>query len=221
MLNVECSFLQRALIDEFMKNAPSASMEIRPCGKHDLRLPVLGIGCWSFGGGSYWGPQSQKDADEVVRCAIDHGCNFFDTAELYNDGASEESLGRALQGILRERVLVASKVGPQYTEPKTLIEHCEASLRRLQMDYVDLYYVHWPITAHAIRSFTSKEMPVPSVADAFDVLMRLQREGKIRFIGVSNFGPVKLREALATGAQIVVNQLPYSLLSRAIELEIL
>ncbi|HEY5914726.1 MAG TPA: aldo/keto reductase [Verrucomicrobiae bacterium] len=179
------------------------------------------MGCWAFGGGEYWGPQSQKDVNDVVRFAIDQGCNFFDTAEAYNHGASEASLGLALEGIPRDRVIIGTKISPSNTQPGRLKEHCDASLRRLRTDYVDLYMVHWPITPHSIRRFTSEKIVPPSLQDAFDTLMRLKREGKIRHIGVSNFGPAKLDEALATGAEIAVNELPYSLLTRAIELEML
>ncbi len=198
-------------------------MELRKCGRFDLQLSALGIGAWSFGGGGgdYWGPQSQADVDAVVRSALDQGCNFFDTAEAYNDGASEASLGRALKGIPRDKVVIGTKISPSNTEPKTLSEHCEASLRRLQTDYIDLYLVHWPITARGIRHFTRENIPTPSVPRAFETLMRLQRAGKIRYIGVSNFGREKLDEALATGAEIAINELPYNLLCRAIELEIL
>jgi aryl-alcohol dehydrogenase-like predicted oxidoreductase len=193
----------------------------RQCGRHDLRLPILGMGCWAYGGGEYWGAQDQKEVETVVRAAVERGAIFFDTAEAYNGGESESSLGRALKGIPRDRVILGSKISPSNTEPGTLVRHCEASLRRLRTDVIDLYMVHWPVTPHSIRHFTGHDMPTPSVQDAFDAMMRLQREGKIRFIGVSNFGPVKLEEALATGAEIVINELPYSLLTRAIEHEIL
>ena len=116
----------------------------RHCGTSDLVLPILGIGCWSFGGGDYWGAQSQREVDAVVRFAVVHGCNFFDTAESYNEGASEASLGAALRGIPRDQFIVGTKVSPGNTEPATLVKHCEASLRRLQLDYIDLYMVHWP-----------------------------------------------------------------------------
>ena len=194
-------------------------MEYR--GTHYFKLPVLGIGSWAFGGGDYWGPCSQAEVNEVVRYAVEHGCNFFDTAELYYNGSSESSLGVAIKGMDRSKVLVGSKISPSNTEPHKLIEHCEASLRRLQTDYIDLYMVHWPITPHAIRSFTTEPMATPSVSEAFGTLMALQRAGKIRYIGVSNFGRAKLDEALATGAAIAINELPYSLLTRAIEFEIL
>ncbi len=196
-------------------------VELRHCGKCSLKLPVLGMGCWSYGDTEYWGPHSQKVLDEVVRCAIDQGCNFFDTAEAYNGGASEESLGRLLKGIPRHRVLIGTKINPSNVSPSKLVKHCEASLRRLQTDYVDIYMVHWPITHDAIRHFTAENVSVPSVPDAFLTLDRLRREGKIRHIGVSNFGRLRLEEALSTGVEIVANELPYSLLTRAIELEIL
>jgi aryl-alcohol dehydrogenase-like predicted oxidoreductase len=202
-------------------SATVSSMPVRRCGSSDLMLPVLGIGCWAFGGGEYWGAQSQSDVDAVVRHAVGNGCNFFDTAEAYNHGASETSLGRALRGIPRDQVIVCTKISPSNTAPATLVAHCEASLRRLQTDYIDLYMVHWPITAHSIRHFAESGPDVPSVPAAFQALDRLRRAGKIRHIGVSNFGLAKLTEALATGVPIVANELPYSLLTRAIEREIL
>ena len=184
-------------------------MEYRECGNSGLKLSVLGIGCWSFGGGEddYWGPQDQHDANDVVARALDLGINYFDTAEGYNDGRSEESLGRALRS-RRTEAIIGTKVAPDNTQPAVLREHCEASLRRLGTYYIDLYMVHWPIT----------EYPV---ADAFGALADLKQEGKIRHIGVSNFGVQQLTEALATGADIAANQLAYSLLTRGIEAEIM
>jgi len=186
-----------------------------------LWLPLLGMGCWQYGGGEYWGAQGQTEVDAVVRAAVEHGCNFFDTAEAYNQGASESSLGMALRGIPRDRVIIGTKVSPGNVAPENLARHCEASLRRLQTDYLDLYMVHWPVTARAIAHFNSEPGPVPRVAEAFQTLERLRQAGKIRHIGVSNFGVARLAEALATGVKIVLNELPYSLLTRAIELEIL
>ena len=195
-------------------------MKLRKCGNSDLWLSPLGLGCWSFGGGEYWGPANQSDVNAVVRYAVDHGCIYFDTAEMYNAGASESALGRALAGIPRDSVVIGSKISPSNVAPTTLVEHCEATLRRLNTHYLDLYMVHWPITKHSISYFTKEPMEA-SVPDAFATLMRLKQQGKIRHIGVSNFGRARLDEALSTGAEIAVNQLPYSLLARAIELEIL
>ena len=182
-------------------------MEKRTCGQSDIEISVLGIGCWSFGGGDYWGPQDQGDVEAVVHKALDYGINYFDSAEGYNNGRSEESLGKALKGRRREAV-IGTKISPSNTAPPVLREHCEASLSRLQTDYIDIYMVHWPITNR-------------SVQDAFETLMALQSEGKIRSVSVSNFGVQQLTEALATGVRIGVNQLCYNLLSRAIEVEIL
>jgi aryl-alcohol dehydrogenase-like predicted oxidoreductase len=197
------------------------AMPTRRCGTSDLTLPILGIGCWQFGGGEYWGAQSQGDVDAVVRHAVEHGCNFFDTAEAYNSGESERSLGLALRGIPREDVIVCTKISPSNTAPDRVVAHCDESLRRLGLDYVDLYMVHWPIAPHSIKHFTTDAVVPPTVSEAFAALDRLRRAGKIRHIGVSNFGRRQLTEVLATGVPIAVNELPYSLLTRAIELDIL
>lgn len=196
-------------------------MQRRKCGNIDL--PLLGIGCWSFGGGKYWGDQDQNDVNSVVSRALDIGCNYFDTAEAYNDGTSESSLGEALKG-KRSKAIIGTKISPSNTSPTKLREHCEASLKRLQTDYLDIYMIHWHIHLHSIEHFTNDESIInnpPTVEDAFDTLIKLQKEGKIKYIGVSNFGVGQLTEAINTGAEIAVNELPYNLLMRAIEAEIL
>lgn len=195
-------------------------MERRKCGNTDLWLPALGLGCFSFGGGEYWGNQNQDDVNRTVRRAVELGINYFDTAEVYNNGRSEESLGAAIRGLPRDRLLIGTKIGPNNTEPDVLIEHCEASLRRLGTDYIDLYMVHWPIAPHSLLHFNARDK-CPSPAEAFRTLEKLRRQGKIRHIGVSNFGIQYMEEARADGMQIAVNQLPHNLLCRAIELEIL
>jgi aryl-alcohol dehydrogenase-like predicted oxidoreductase len=178
------------------------------------------LGCWSFGGGAYWGNCDQADAAAVVRRAVELGITYFDAAEAYNEGRSEDSLGEALRGIPRDRVIVGTKVSPSNCYADTLPTHCETSLRRLGLDYLDLYMIHWPIHPHSIRHFTSDESVIrnpPTVHEAFAALMKLRQRGKIRYIGVSNFAEARLEEALAVCPDIVVNQLPYSLLTRAIE----
>lgn len=182
-------------------------MERSKCGKSGYELSVLGLGCWSFGGGDYWGPQEERDVVALVNMALDSGINYFDTAEGYNEGRSEESLGRALKG-RRHEAVIGTKVHPGMTDPAVLRCHCEASLRRLQTDYIDIYMFHWPLFG----------LPM---ADAFATMTELQAEGKIRSIGVSNFGVQQLDEAIVTGARIDVDELCYNLLSRAIEAEIL
>ncbi len=216
-------------------------MEIRTCGQSGLRLPVLGLGCWAFGGGEYWGEQSQDNVNRVVRRAVELGVNYFDTAEVYNDGRSEAALGLAIRGLPRDRLIIGTKISPSNTEPATLVAHCEASLRRLGIETIDLYLVHWPIAQHSVVHF-HRDCVCPAVAPAFETLMTLRRQGKIRHVGVSNFGSHYLAEAQAAGAEtgdcpdfrvsengtvpfagaeIAVNALPYNLLCRVIELEIL
>lgn len=196
-------------------------METRACGSSGLKLSVLGLGCWSFGGGDYWGPQHQSDVDAVVHRAVDAGITYFDTAEAYTDGRSEESLGRALRGVPRDKVVVGTKVSPSHARPDDLRRSCESSLGRLGTDVIDLYMVHWPITLAGIRHFDPHATEAPSIDDAFATLQRLRDEGKIRHAGVSNHSLARLDEGRARCPAIAANELPYNLLSRAIEAEIL
>jgi aryl-alcohol dehydrogenase-like predicted oxidoreductase len=188
-------------------------LEHRPAGTSGIELSVLGIGAWSFGGdeGDYWGAQDQGDAEAVVGAALDAGINYFDSAEVYNDGRSEIALGRAL-GARRAEAIVGTKVSPENTAPDTLRARCEASLRRLGTDYIDIYMVHWPVTDRPVE-------------EALEALAGLQRAGKIRAIGVSNFGVHDLGEAarlaVAHGTGLAIDQLYYNLLSRAIEIGVL
>jgi aryl-alcohol dehydrogenase-like predicted oxidoreductase len=188
-----------------------------------LALSKIGIGCWPFGGGAYWGDQNQKDVEAVVHTAIDRGITVFDTARMYNDGASEVSLGKALAGY-RDKAFVISKVSPAKAYRKTLREECEASLKSLGMDYLDMYMLHWPINPLGIKHFTDDPAVIadpPTTAEAFETLAALKKEGKIRFIGVSNFGIQQTREAVNCCTDIAVNELPYNVISRAIEAEIM
>jgi len=194
-------------------------METRTCGKTGLKLSVMGIGCWSFGGGAYWGAQDQKDVEAVVNTALDAGCNYFDTAEMYNNGESERSLGKAL-GRRRPRAVICTKTIPLHAYRAALRKKCDEALGRLGTDYIDIFMIHWPLNLKSIRQYTSDPAVLnrlPTAAEAFGTLMELRKEGKIRHIGVSNFGVQQLTEALATGADIVVNELAYNLLARAIE----
>ncbi|HBE03819.1 MAG: hypothetical protein A2096_16755 [Spirochaetes bacterium GWF1_41_5] len=191
-------------------------IELRKCGNSDLQLAVLGMGCWAFGGGNYWGEQNQNDVNDIVHAAVDYGINYFDTAEAYNDGRSESSLGQALKDLPRDKVVIGTKISPSNTEPLVLREHLEASLKRLETDYIDLYMVHWPITPHSIAHFTEKKI-CPDVREAFSALQNLRKEGKIRYIGVSNFAVSKMEEIKKFLPDICANELPYSLLTRAIE----
>jgi aryl-alcohol dehydrogenase-like predicted oxidoreductase len=197
-------------------------MEKRVCKNSGLELSVLGTGCWAFGGGEYWGDQNQKDVNNVVHASVDMGINYFDTAEGYNEGRSESSLGEAIIGISRERLLIGTKVSPSNCYKETLIEHCEASLKRLQTDYIDIYMVHWPLHPHSIRHFTKDiriiENP-PEINEALATLKVLKQQGKIRNFGVSNFSRNRLENLPLK--EIAVNELPYNLLCRAVEYDAL
>ena len=197
-------------------------MEYRTTKNGNLKLPLLGLGCWSFGGGEYWGPADQGEVNQVVHAAYDHGVTYFDTAEVYNEGRSEKSLGAALQGLPRERVIIGTKVAPSNCYPDELVRHCDESLKRLNTDYIDLYMIHWPLHSHALRHFTSVEKKIanpPRMEDTFGVMMDLRSAGKIRHAGISNFG-VKWMEQIPEAVTIPINQVPYNLLSRAIEYEV-
>lgn len=199
-------------------------MKYRTCGHVEIEISVLGLGCWAFGGGEYWGKQDQQDVDVVVRRAVELGINYFDTAESYNEGRSETALGKAMRGLPHEKLIVGTKISPSHCDPEGVRVHCEASLRRLGAEYIDLYMVHWPIHPHSIRHFTNDEAIIrnpPRVDDAFAALESLQQQGKIRYIGVSNFAKSRLEEVLSLGYCVAVNELPYSLLTRAVETEIL
>ncbi len=180
-------------------------MQYRPLGASGIRVSVLGFGAWQIGDSQYWGDDAESDAQAAVEAALDAGVNFFDTAEIYGDGASEEALGKAL-GARRDEVVIASKVAPDHCAPDKLIAACEASLRRLGTDYIDLYQVHWPFHD-------------PSFEEAYGALDRLRHEGKIRAIGVSNFGKQDLTDWLAIG-DAASNQVGYNLVFRAAEYDI-
>jgi len=196
----------------------------RKCGSSELNLSEITLGGWSFGGGSYWGDQAQSDIEEVlVNGVTKYGINSIDTAEAYDNGSSEIEIGRVLKSnnsrLNRNEIIIGTKVPPQKCAPLVLRQHLQESLKRLQVDYVDIYMVHWPIDTISIVDM--KEDEIPNVKTCFETLISLQKEGLIRHIGVSNFGVQQLTEALQTGAVIAVNQVNYSILTRAIEFEVL
>ena len=197
-------------------------MEYRKLGKSGIKVSTVSAGCWSFGGGGYWGPQEQSDVEKVVNRALDEGVNFFDTAELYNNGESERSLGKAL-GERRRDAVICSKVSPNNGYYGTIIEHCNATLKRLGTDYLDIYMLHWPINYRAVLHFTSDKDILanpPRIEETMAAMEELKKQGTIRGVGISNFGPLQMKEALVTGTRIDVNEMAYSIFSRAIEKEI-
>ena len=198
-------------------------MHTRTIGNTDLQVSSIGMGCWAFGGGEYWGAQSQRDVNHVVHSALERGINFFDTAEVYNQGASEQALGVALQG-KRCQAIVLSKVSPSFARRGILQAHCEESLRRLQIETIDVYMLHWPITPHALQHFSSDKNLLaspPTIEEAYEDLAKLKQAGKIRHIGVSNFGRSQMEEIIGFGGEIVLNEITYNIVSRGIEAEIL
>jgi len=181
-------------------------MRYRKLGQTGLNVSVVCQGTWSVATKDiFWDGQDKADSFKAIWAGLDAGVNFFDTAPAYGNGEAEEILGEAL-GKHRQEVVVATKVPPTDLVPEKLRLSCERSLRALRTDYIDLYQIHWP----------SKELPLEP---AWRTLETLQREGKIRYFGVSNFGVSFLREAIPLG-RIESNQLPYSLLWRAVEFEI-
>jgi len=176
-------------------------------GRTDIVASAIGFGCWALGDERTWGPQDEKESHAAIRAALDLGINLFDTAESYGRGRSEEVLGRGLAGRRREAIIATKFSGGQET-PDAIRTACEGSLRRLRTDVIDLYQAHWP----------PARMPL---SDMFEALERLREQGKIRAWGVCNFGAKDLDRALETGLPIHTDQLPYSLLWRAIEFEIL
>ncbi len=170
----------------------------------DIDVSVIALGCWPFAGGDVWGEQDDDVSIATVHAALEVGISFFDTAEGY--GTSERVLGRGLKG-RRDEAVIATKVGGGHLSSDDLPKACEQSLKNLQTDYIDLYQIHWP----------NHSMPIEETAGA---LSRLRDQGKIRAIGVCNFACGDLSDLLAVG-DIVTNQLPYSLLWRVIEREIM
>jgi myo-inositol catabolism protein IolS len=180
-------------------------VKYRKLGKTDIMVSAVAMGCWAIVGDSTWGPQDETDSVATIQAALDAGVNFFDTAEAYGDGYSELILGRALTG-RRHEVVIATKVSPSNLSGDAVRQACERSLQRLKTDYVDLYQIHWP----------SRTVPP---AETMEALETLREHGKVRAIGVSNFGVQDLSDLLAIG-WCETNQLPYSLLGRAIEYHI-
>ncbi len=181
-------------------------MQYNKLGTTDKDVSAIVMGCWGIGGGYTWGEQDEKESIKTITTAVDLGINLFDTAEFYSDGYSEELVGKVLRG-LRDKVMIATKVWVDNLTKDKVVAACEGSLKRLQTDYIDLYQIHWP----------NRDVPVEVTLEAMD---KLKRDGKIRGVGVSNFGVKDLEKALAAG-NVITNQMAYSLLFRALEYEIL
>jgi len=193
-------------------------METRRLGRRGPGLSVIGFGAWAIGGGGYaWGWGEQDDAVSIaaIRHALNLGINWIDTAAVYGLGHSEEIVGRAIQG-LAERPFIATKCGQVWDSrgrirtnlrPVSIRREMEASLRRLLVDVIDLYQCHWP------------DANTP-VEETWQTMAALVDEGKVRYIGVSNFDVPLIRRCLAV-RHVDSLQPPYSLLVRGVEDELL
>jgi len=188
----------------------------RQLGNSDLQLTSIGFGAWAIGGGDWqyaWGPQEDRKSIEAIHAALDAGINWIDTAAVYGLGHSEEVVGTALKSAsAKPYIFTKSSMtwGPDrkiVQTQKKIREEVEGSLRRLKIDVIDLYQIHWPV-------------PDAEIEEGWTTMAELQREGKVRYIGVSNFSVAQMERALKI-APITSLQPPYSMINRTIEAEIL
>lgn len=199
--------------------ATTSSIALKTLGNSDLKLTSIGFGAWAIGGGNWefaWGPQDDDDSIAAIRRALELGVNWIDTAAIYGLGHSEEVIGRALKDWSGPRPLIFTKCSMRWhadrsiyrsLKANSLREELEASLRRLNVERIDLYQIHWP-------------NPEEEIEEGWETLARFREEGKVRWIGVSNFSVEQMKRAMKI-APITSLQPPYSMLRRAIEQEIL
>lgn len=177
----------------------------------DVDVSSLAVGTWAIGGARY-GEVNEKDSIAAIHTMIDNGVNLVDTAPAYNCGISEQIVGKALKGGYRDKVFISTKFGigdgmdeggviPRNNSRKACFEECEASLKRLDVDYIDFYFVHWP------------DVNTP-IEETMDAMLELKKQGKIRFLGVSNFDKAMIEDCLKT-TMIDVFQPPYSMVNES------
>ena len=193
-------------------------MQTRQLGNSDLKITRLGVGAWAMGGGDWafgWGPQDDSDSIAAIRAAVEAGINWIDTAAVYGLGHSEEVVAKALNG-LTPRPYVFTKCARIWGEDRkigkcvkadSIRRECEASLKRLNVDCIDLYQMHWP-------------EPDEDIEEGWTAMAKLKEEGKVRWIGVSNFNASQMARVQSI-APITSLQPPYSLLAREIEADVL
>lgn len=191
----------------------------RRLGNSDLLLTPIGFGAWAIGGGNWefaWGPQDDNESIAAIQRALEVGVNWIDTAAIYGLGHSEEVVGRAVKEWSGHRPYVFTKCSMRWhadrsiyrsLRAQSLREELEGSLRRLQTDVIDLYQIHWP-------------NPEDEIEEGWETLAKFKEEGKVRWIGVSNFSVEQMKRVQKI-APITSLQPPYSMLRRAIEAEIL
>jgi aryl-alcohol dehydrogenase-like predicted oxidoreductase len=193
-------------------------MEHRQLGTSDLQITPVGFGTWAIGGGGWaygWGPQDDRQSIEAINRALDHGMNWIDTAPVYGLGHAEEVVAQALQG-RSDKPYIFTKCTRKWDvqgniygdlHAASIRREVEDSLRRLKVEVIDLYQVHWPD-------------PEQDIEECWTTMAELQAEQKVRFIGVSNFNVEQIRRAQGI-APITSLQPPYSMLHRDIEGSIL
>ena len=191
-------------------------METRTLGDSDLDLTRIGFGAWAIGGGDWqfaWGPQDDQESVEAIHRALELGINWIDTAAVYGLGHSEEVVAHALKST-SAKPYVFTKCSMIWDETreikrslKQIRREVEESLKRLQIEAIDLYQIHWP-------------NPDDEIEEGWATMADLKREGKVRWIGVSNFNVAQMERALRI-APITSLQPPYSMINRTIEAEIL
>ena len=188
---------------------------LRTLGKSDLKITPIGLGCWQFSkqnnfAGKYWPSLDDNVIDDEVKASLEGGINWFDTAELYGNGASEKELARALKNLGKKpgEVIIATKWWPMFRTASNILKTIDDRINALNPYPIDLYQVHQPF------GFSSEQKEM-------DAMNKLVKAGKIRYVGVSNFSAKKMRNAWETlrkeGIPLVSNQVRYSLLDRKIE----
>jgi aryl-alcohol dehydrogenase-like predicted oxidoreductase len=193
-------------------------MTTKQLGNSDMKLTPIGVGAWAMGGGDWafaWGPQDDNDSIAAIHSALDKGVNWIDTAAVYGLGHSEEVVGRALKGRSNppyvftkcERIWNEQRQIQKSLKADSIRREVENSLRRLQVERIDLYQIHWP-------------EPDEQIEEGWTTLAQLKAEGKVRYIGLSNFNVDQMKRAQAI-APITSLQPPYSMISPEIEESIL
>ncbi len=194
-------------------------MDLKTLGQSDLKLSPIGIGAWAIGGGGWafsWSDQDDQVSIRSIHAALDVGMNWIDTAAVYGLGHSEEVVAEAIKTHPGNKPYVFTKCERAWTADRQIIKvlkrdsifrECEDSLRRLQVDTIDLYQIHWP-------------EPDEDIEEGWGALAELQRQGKVRWIGVSNFNASQMKRAAAI-APITSLQPPYSMIRREVEAETL
>lgn len=192
-------------------------MQTRQFGKTDMQITPIGIGAWAMGGGNWefgWGSQDDKQSIETIKRGLGLGINWIDTAAVYGLGRSEQVVGEAIKG--REKPYIFTKCSMIWDDKRkvgrslkadSVRRECEASLKRLHIDTIDLYQIHWP-------------NPDPDIEEGWTALAKLKKEGKVRHIGVSNFNVEQLKRAEKI-APVETLQPPYSLIESGVQDEIL